>query len=148
MDRNAFLIALSEGERTEFGRIAFARQESSQKVFSAIWELESQVNNGGFDQYLRFSDADIIAHAPAALHSVGAVACEGIVRRALQTLDPLPSTQEARSDALDALADEDVARLEALDQEFFAYPDDLTALLFEYVRQRPSVFGPIDDDAA
>ena len=53
MDKNHYLIELSEGERTDFGRVDFEEQPEPQKVFSAIWELESEVNNGGFDQYFR-----------------------------------------------------------------------------------------------
>jgi hypothetical protein len=34
--------------------------------------------------------------------------------------------------------------LDAMDREFFAYPDDLRDLLFEYARSLPHVFGTID----
>jgi len=51
MNKNSFLIQLSESPRTDFGRVAFAEQSEPQKVFSSIWALESQVNNGGFLQY-------------------------------------------------------------------------------------------------
>ena len=59
MDKNAFLITLSESERTAFGKTEFAAQLEPQKVFSAIWELESEVNNGGFDQFFRNGRAAI-----------------------------------------------------------------------------------------
>jgi hypothetical protein len=47
MDKNKFLIDLSESDQTDFGRVDFASQSDPQRTFSAIWELESQVNNGG-----------------------------------------------------------------------------------------------------
>lgn len=47
MDKNALLIELSESDRTMFGRVDFDQQPPDQQVFSAIWELENQVNNGG-----------------------------------------------------------------------------------------------------
>lgn len=45
--------------------------------------------------------------------------------------------------------DEVVEKLEALDQEFFSYPHDLTDLLIAYVSQHPEEFGtlPKPDDA-
>ena len=43
MDKNAFLIELSESDRTDLGRVDFGEQSEEQQVFSAIWELESQV---------------------------------------------------------------------------------------------------------
>lgn len=53
MDRNRYLIDLSESKRTDFGRVDFAKQTEVQKVFSAVLEIESQVTIGGFDQYFR-----------------------------------------------------------------------------------------------
>jgi hypothetical protein len=46
--KNDILIGLSESDKTEFGKEDFAQQSTSQKVFSSIWALESEVNNGGF----------------------------------------------------------------------------------------------------
>ncbi len=51
MDKNSYLIDLSESIRTDFGRVDFAAQSYEQRVFSAIWALESQVNNGGFVEF-------------------------------------------------------------------------------------------------
>jgi hypothetical protein len=39
LDKNAFLISLSESDRTDFGRVDFAIQSQRQKVFSAVWGL-------------------------------------------------------------------------------------------------------------
>lgn len=52
MDKNYYLIELSESPKTDFGKRDFADQRDEQQVFSAIWELESQVNGGGFRGYL------------------------------------------------------------------------------------------------
>ena len=143
MDANGYLIALSEGDRTDFGRIAFADQPEAQKVFSAVWQVEQEVNNGGFDQYLRNSEADIVAHAPAALRAIGARACARVVASALRVLSPLPPTRAERGAALDALGEGGQARLESADAKFYEYPDDLTALLLAYVAGHPAEFGPV-----
>ena len=45
------------------------------------------------------------------------------------------SDDGARSAALAALAPGAVAKLGECDQAFFAYPDDLTALLYKYVSE-------------
>jgi hypothetical protein len=34
------------------------------------------------------------------------------------------------------------AQFKSLDDRFFAYPDDLTELLFAFVAAHPDVFGP------
>ena len=135
MDKNAFLIDLSESDRTDFGRVDFSDQSEDQQVFSAIWELESQVNNGGFAQYFQSAEGHTADVAPSALRAIGAVRCADIVSRALAVV-----AAEQLIEALDAPA---LEALEALDQEFFGYPDNLTDLLFEYVRLHPSTFGPV-----
>ncbi|HEV3162401.1 MAG TPA: DUF4375 domain-containing protein [Isosphaeraceae bacterium] len=89
-------------------------------MFSAIWELESQVNNGGFDQYFRNSDSDIIAFAPVALRTIGAASCGSIVERAIGVISSMPPTQDERYTALDALGDAGQDLLTSLDSEFFA----------------------------
>jgi|SRR6266446_972052 len=58
MDKNGILIGLSESEKTKFGKEDSARQSLPQKVFSAIWAVESEVNNGGFSQYFSNSGGE------------------------------------------------------------------------------------------
>lgn len=53
---------------------------------------------------------------------------------------PSKGAREQLIKALDASAQE---ALEAVDQEFFPYPDNRTDLLLEYVRLRPGTFGPV-----
>ena len=141
MDKNRLLIDLSESDRTDFGRVDFAKQSDAQKTFSAIWELESQVNNGGFDQYFRNSDSDIIAHAPIALREIGATACAAIVDSAIQVIVPIPDDSDARGHALDAAGEDGEALLEELDSKFYAYADNLTELLFAFVASNLNEFG-------
>src|SRR6266699_3676307 len=123
VDKNAFLIDLSESTRTDFGRINFEKQSEAHKVFSAIWELESQVNNGGFRQYFWNSDSDIISFAPVALNAIGATVCANIVERAIGIISPVPPTEDERRAVVDALDASEREDLESLNGEFFEYPD-------------------------
>ncbi|MBI1383232.1 MAG: DUF4375 domain-containing protein [Planctomycetaceae bacterium] len=143
MNKNSFLIRLSESDRTAFGRVEFADQTEEQQVFSAIWELESQVNNGGFIQLFTAADGHSANFAPKALRAIKAHKCAEIVTRALRTFSPrdLPIEQAAREELVEALDQDARDALESLDQEFFAYPDKLADLLFDYVRDRPRVGG-------
>lgn len=144
MNKNAYLIELSESDQTDFGRVDFANQPEQQKVFSAVYDLESQVNNGGFLQYFGSSDDNAAEFAPKALRAIGANRCADIVDRALRTLSPsqLPSSSSTCAELVDALSDEDREPFDALDSEFYCYPDNLTDLLFAYVAAYPTVFGP------
>jgi hypothetical protein len=143
MDKNRILIRLSESDKTKFGKEDFARQSRPQKVFSAIWALESEVNNGGFSQYFFNSSNDSAEFVVEALNAIDAPQTADICRRAIQAAFPagLPQTPEAvRTQAAD-FSDEILVKLESLDQEFFSYPHNLTDLLFAFVSAHPEEFG-------
>lgn len=146
MDKNAFLIDLSESDRTDLGRVEFGLQRPEQRVFSTIWALESQVNNGGFAQYFASADGDTATSAPDALRAIGAVRCAAIVEKALKVAArdrALPAAQADRESLIDSLPSDAIEQLEAADTEFFSYPDNLTELQFEYVSKHPFVFGKV-----
>jgi hypothetical protein len=101
-------------------------------VFSAIWALEAAVNCDGFASHFA-TDDDSITFAPRALDIIGAAKAASIVRRALEL--PPESSNE--------LTDEQLEELEDLDRAFMEYPDDLTALLYDFVASRPESFGEV-----
>ena len=122
-----------------------------QKVFTAIWEVEAEVNNGGFSQYFLNDSAESASFVVNALTTIGAHKTADICSRAIVTAFPggLPQTVEAiRSIAAD-FSEDILGKLEPLDQEFFSYPHNLTDLLFAYVTAHPEEFGtvPKPDDA-
>jgi hypothetical protein len=145
MDKNKFLIDLSESKRTDFGKVDFAEQSEEQKVFSTIWRLEDEVNNGGFTQYFENDGGETVGFAAAALKRIGANQCAGIVERAIHTVcgGAVPSDAHGWEMLIGGLSDEIKEILDGLDSEFFKYPDNLSELLFEFVREHPRVFGPV-----
>jgi len=147
MTKNEILILLSESDQTKFGNEEFEAQSLPQKVFSAIWALESEVNNGGFSQYFFNSSNESAGFVAEALETVGAQKTADICRRAIETSFPagLPSSKQAiRSAAID-FSDEVLGKLDQLDQEFYAYPHNLTDMLFRYVSRHPEEFGDLDE---
>lgn len=151
MTKNEILIDLSESEKTRFGKDEFARQSRPQKVFSAIWAVESEVNNGGFSQYFLNDSAESASFVVEALQSVRAPKTAAICERAIAAAFPdgLPQNPESIRSAAADFADETLEKLDSLDREFFAYPHNLTELLFAYVSENPAEFGtlPTPDDA-
>ena len=134
MDKNNYLIDLSESDRTDFGRVDFAAQSYEQQVFSAIWALESRVNNGGFVEFFDNEDPLIVSFAVSALRAVGANNCAEIVGRAVA----LASSREPGQAA---------EELDSLDSEFYEYPDNLTELLYQYVAANQATFGKLSGGA-
>jgi hypothetical protein len=145
MDKNRILISLSESDKTKFGKQEFAAQSTPQQVFSAIWAIESEVNNGGFSQYFLNGSCETAAFGVEALETIGAPRAADICRRAIAIAFPtgLPSNYDAISEAAAGFSDETLEQLEPLDSEFFKYPDNLTDLLFAYVRKHPEEFGEL-----
>jgi hypothetical protein len=147
MTKNQVLISLSDSNKTSFGKKEFAIQSIPQKVFSAIWALESEVNNGGFSSYFSGAMCDTASFVAEALDTIGAPMTAGICRRAISAAFPegLPSDSEAISATAADFSDEVLVELDNLDQEFFEYPHNLTDLLFQYVSMHPEEFGEVSN---
>lgn len=147
MNKNDILIGLSESEKTKIGKEEFARQSLPQKVFTAIWEVESEVNNGGFSQYFSNDSAESVSFVVEALGRIGAPKTADICLRAIMAAYPsgLPSSLEAVRSLADAFPEAVLSQLESFDQEFVAYPHNLTDLLFAYVNAHPEEFGRLPE---
>jgi Domain of unknown function (DUF4375) len=145
MDKNAILIDLSESEKTKLGREDFWTQTIPQRIFSAVWSVESEVNNGGFSQYFLNTSCETAAFVGPALDTIGAAGTADICRRAIEAAFPagLPSSPTDVSVAASEFSDETLNHLETLDAEFFKYPDNLTDLLFAFASKHPEEFGEL-----
>jgi Domain of unknown function (DUF4375) len=150
MNKNGILIALSESDKTSFGREDFVAQSVPQQVFSTIWAVESEVNNGGFSQYFLNSSCETAGFVVQALNLIDAPRTAEICKRAIAVTFPdgLPADPEAISSAASDFPSETEQKLDALDREFYQYPHDLTELLFAFVSKHPEEFGelPLVDD--
>lgn len=130
----------NSSEEGEFARLVgdieqrpWTQLSKQERVILAVWQLEAEVNNGGFDQYFRNSAGEHAPCAIEALEEIGAPNCAAIVRRAVRlVLGEVGDWQKARGAFLAASPDVE-GTLEALDQEFYLYPEDLGTLLSEYL---------------
>jgi hypothetical protein len=145
MNKNGILTSLSVSDKTQFGKVSFAAQSQPQKVFSAIWELEAEVNNGGFSQYFLNDSAESAAFVVEALVTIGAPKTADICKRAIAAAFPsgLPLEAELIQSAAADFSDKVLEKLEPLDEEFFAYPHNLTDALFAFVAKHPQEFGEL-----
>ena len=101
------------------------------QILVTIWGLEADVNNGGFDQYYFNGSGDQAWFAPTALRSIGAHRMADIAERAnalFGEAGPPPDSDERQS-ALFRITDANEGAWDQLDREFYAYPDDIAALL-------------------
>jgi hypothetical protein len=145
MDKNRILIQLSESPRSHYGKVPYDKQSKPQQVFSAVWGLEAQVNNGGFAQYFDSWEGEVAVDAAAALRAIGAPRAAEIVAKAVAAFPggTPPRDQDARQRLLGAASSDVRAVWERLDQQFLKYPDDLISLLYAWVAAHPKEFGDI-----
>lgn len=135
MDKNKWLIELSE--RGPFWKHEFDELSPAEQVFCAIWDLESEVNNGGFQQYYSNSSGDTAFAVCESLDAIGAHKAAQIVGKAHRIFADAtpPRDRDERESVLESLGPKRIARLDRLDEEFMSYPDDLTELLYDYVQR-------------
>jgi hypothetical protein len=105
------------------------------RVLIAIWGLEADVNNGGFDQYYFNSSGDQAFSAPVALEKIGAGRMAAIVREAnsLFGREGPPRDRDTRQSELAAITEHNEALFDKLNGRFYDYPDDIAALLTAYL---------------
>jgi len=109
----------------------FTQLSERDQILVAIWGLEADVNNGGFDQYYFNGTGNLAWFAPTALRSIAAHRMAAIVEKANAMFGDAgpPPDRDERQDALFRITDVDEEAWEQLDREFFAYPDDIAGLL-------------------
>jgi len=113
----------------------FADLNEPERVFHCIWWLETEVNNGGFDQYFFNSAGNHARETSVALNAIGALQTVGILQQAMGKFAEgvPPEDRDERQIQLLDLTDNDENAFEELDNEFYKYKDDLGGLLYTYV---------------
>jgi hypothetical protein len=124
-------------------RVDDEKLSAPERIFLSVWELEADVNDDGFWGYVFNSTWPVAPFAAAAPRSVGAARMAEIVDEAVGVVgsDALWLDEGERQGRVVRLSATDRAILEALDQRSFAYPDNLTALLYAYVSDHRAEIG-------
>ncbi len=138
------IIALSEyvAEKCRFG-IKMEKLSRPERVLFITQNVEMEVNNGGFSQFFYNSSGDFADEMVQAYREMGAGKTAAICQQALDAIgQPLPQNRAERIELLenietDALTD----ALNACDEAFYAYPEDLNALTDAYVKQHQAEFA-------
>jgi hypothetical protein len=133
----------SIGERIEAE--GFDALTDPERYYWAIWWLESEANNGTFDQYFSNSSGELALEALQGLKAVGAKQMADIFQLAIDMFpsSQVPKDRQQRNKILDSFTSSEEERLEKLSHEFTDYPDDLPFLLNVYVKKHEEYFlGP------
>ena len=114
----------------------------SEQVFFLCQELESEVNNGGFHQFFFNSSGGRCQETPNALRQIGAPHTASVVEQAMALFEnKLPTNMQERRRFLEgACSDAIMQSLEDLDNEFYAYKENLTEINYRYVTEHRAEF--------
>src|SRR6267143_2703741 len=138
LDKNAVLIRLHQSPQSSFGKLPYLGHSTEEKIFLHIWELEAEVNNGGFEQYFCNSSGDHASEVVASLKAIGAHKAADITQKAISIAfgaSSPPINRDLRTSQVKALNEHARNQLAKCDQAFFKYPDKLTELLFSFVAE-------------
>jgi hypothetical protein len=123
LDANIGFILLDTEERN--GLAAFSRAE---RYVYAIEAMVREVNNGGWDQFFRNSSGALAPDLVPALEAIGSTKNLSIARRALKIFGEV--TQAGADNPW-----------EALEGEFYENPEDLEAMMLEFIAKNAAEFG-------
>lgn len=136
------LFKISDAIFDRYRKLGYEKLSYPEKVFFCVWELEAEVNNGGFDQYYFNTSGKSALDTPESLRAIGANHTANLVKQANDLFGPGgPSLErEKRQNQLDALSEAATKKMGEFDEEFYKYLDDLEQLLTEYVSKNSEAF--------
>ena len=141
-DDTAFAIDMSNLVFARYEQVGFADLTEAEQTVYCLDALEREVNNGGFDQFFFNSSGNTALQTLAALERLGAQHPAGLVRRAVAVFPGgQPSAdRDERETQMEALPESARELWSQLDDEFYEYKDNLTALERAYVQAHRGEF--------
>lgn len=142
-DVNERIMALSEyvAEKCRFG-IKMEKLSRPERVFFITQNVEMEVNNGGFSQFFYNSSGDFAGEMVEAFRAIGAEKTAAICQEALDAMgQQLPQNRAERIALIEAIETDALTEaLNACDDAFYEYRDDLNALNDAYVQKNKADF--------
>lgn len=119
----------------------------------ATWELEAEVNNGGFDQYFFNTGGEFALEAIEGFKKMGADKMARLVKKALDKslnehlVDKLANKKDGNAEASNNSDKENdkenkqaAANYEALDELFYAEEELISPKRIKFIRENPDLF--------
>ena len=138
------LFKISEAVWAREAKHGFRALSNPERVFLCVWDLEAEVNNGGFSQFFDNSAGDYAAETPGALKTIGAAGMADLVERAMAVFGAAgpPTDREKRFEAIEALPESEKERWEELDAAFIKLPSPEAGLRAFVEAHRSEFYAP------
>lgn len=139
---NSFVIAMTGriNERCNYGD-SISALTSEEKIVYIIDKFQTEVNNGGFVQFL-YSSGWLVDNLFSSLTIIGAEHIANIYKNAIKTIPyKLPKNEEKRNILLNELITENISEIFAsCDKQFNKYFDDIEKKLYNFIRNNKESF--------
>lgn len=137
LDANIGFILLDKEERK--GLASFTQAE---RFVYAIEGMQREVNNGGWNQFFFNSSGALAFDLVPALQAVGSTKNLSIAERAVKVFGkPASLGEEDRAQHLVKITkDGEISPWDGLDDEFYQAPEDLEAMIIEFIARNPAEF--------
>lgn len=131
----AMIIELSYGLSDKIHYKGYDSLTQPEKVLNRVYWLESEINNGGFDQFFANSSGDYAIDTPAALEAIGAHHTAQLVKRAIDIFPGglPPRDRQQRIEKMNMIDADTANQFENLTSEFLEYRDPLEELQYKYI---------------
>ena len=129
------IIELSYGLSDKIHQKGYDSLSEPEEVLNCVYWLESEINNGGFEQFFANSSGDYALDTPAALDEIGVPHTARLVKRAIDIFPGglPPRDMQQRIEKMNLIDEETVNQFENLTSEFLEYRDPLEELQFKYM---------------
>ena len=138
-EKENFVVEMDKyiAEKCEYGD-SMETLNDKQRVLYVTQALEMEVNNGGFAQYFYNYSGDFANEAVSAFESIGAIKTAELCKKAISIYgDKVPNDRNEREKILTPDDEKEEERIEvilnACDDAFFEYEDDLVELNYQFI---------------
>ncbi len=138
------LFKVSEAVWAREAKHGYLGLSEPERVFLCVWNLEAEVNNGGFSQFFENSAGDNALATPGALRQVGAPEMAALLEQAMEpfgTPGP-PADREKRWKAMERLPESVQEAWGNLDASFYNLASPETGLRALVEANRNQFFAP------
>lgn len=113
------------------------------RLLFCLVELDQEVQNGGFIQYLGNSSGDRVSSARAALETLGASESLALLDAVVARIGPksVDPERSVRAEVLDALEEEAYDEIDELNDAYYEDPDGLFAAIVGHCREHRDAFS-------
>ncbi len=142
-DRNAFVSAMIGylNRKSNYGETIDVLTPKEKTVY-IVDSFQSEVHNGGFEQFLLNSSGALADELLSSLYEIGANEIAEIYKKAFAKLPSnLPTDEKQRDSLLTELITEESSKIfDSCDQQFYKSSDNLDELLYQFIMSNKESF--------